>query len=139
MEFEITTEDKELGKVSLTLEDGLGNSNVVIFPKAKKGTPPLSNEEFRRKTEEDKQEVAITIAQELTLNIVESLGLLGFDFYKDEKSAVDLVMIIEQIRALILRMHGMDHSLHAANEYNVKIDNPKEFLNNILGVYEDDI
>lgn len=110
-EITFTPDDPEL-EVEFTMEKGALKSNVIMFPKDSKRKPPQTQEELYERIEEEQLNVAIDISTEVVCQTLASLRGMGFDVARNSKTGYDVAMMLECVKALIMRMQGLEHPLH---------------------------
>ena len=103
--------------------------NVVLFPKQKKDTPPLSLENIIERIAENQAETINSISTEIAQNVFIELNNLGYDFLSsDESVAFDMLLVIEAIKSLQYKLSGKEYPMQTILEDIFKIDDKKSFI-----------
>lgn len=114
--------------------------NVVMFPLLKEGAP-ATRQELEELVKNNKTEVATDVAIGVTKDIVGGLMSMGFDVIEHEDSGYDVALLLEIIKAMIMRSQGLDNKLLEVTKDMVPLENhdltPKTFLNQLLGIAEE--
>lgn len=114
--------------------------NVVMFPLLKEGAP-ATRQELEELVRNNKTEVATDVAIGVTKDIVGGLMSMGFDVIEHEDSGYDVALLLEIIKAMIMRSQGLDNKLLEVTKEMVPLENhdltPKTFLNQLLGIAEE--
>jgi len=85
--------------------------NIIVFPKSKKDTPPLTIQEIVEKQEEVRKGHIEFVLDEVLANCFGFCYNEGFDLGKDE--CVNTTgLVIESLRAALFKSVGLNHSLH---------------------------
>jgi hypothetical protein len=112
MDITFTPDDPELGEVEFKIDEEALKSNVIMFPKNPRHTPPQTQEELYTRIREEQQNVAIDISTEVVCSTLSALSSMGFNITKDPKTGYDVAMVLECVKALVMRMQGAEHPLH---------------------------
>lgn len=114
--------------------------NVIMFPFIKEGAP-ATRKELEELVLNNKREVATDVAIVVTKDIVGGLVSMGFDVTEHEDSGYDVALLLEIIKAMIMRSQGLDNKLLEVTKEMVPLENhditPKTFLNQLLGIAEE--
>lgn len=114
--------------------------NVVMFPLLKEGAP-ATRQELEELVRNNKTEVATDVAIGVTKDIIGGLMSMGFDVIEHEDSGYDVALLLEIIKAIIMRSQGLDNKLLEVTKDMVPLENhdltPKTFLNQLLGIAEE--
>ena len=95
----------------------MSDENVVLFPGMKMPSPPQSLDEVRALIKGNKQEFVDGIASDMTNYILTELQNFGYTFSSDDIPFVSSVHLFhESIRAILMRVNGIEHDLHAVAE-----------------------
>lgn len=87
-------------------------SNVVVFPKWKKETPPQSLEELFNQIEETRSEhIQYLVNEEIAPSLIRALYHEGFDLTTDECEAATN-LFVESLKAALYKSSMIDHPLH---------------------------
>lgn len=86
-------------------------SNVIVFPKAKKNTPPNSIEEILENAETLRREQVEFLVDEVLSLIFYRTFLEGFDLLNDE-CAKSTALMVESLKAALYNTQGIPHPLH---------------------------
>lgn len=87
-------------------------SNVVVFPKWKKETPPQSLEELFAKIEETRSEhIQYLVNEEIVPSLLNALHYEGFNLLADECDAATN-LFIESFKAALYKASNLEHPLH---------------------------
>lgn len=86
------------------------NTNVVVFPKGKKDSPPQSIDEIISGVMDARCVQIEIVSDDLTDYLMYALAEEGFDVYGEEV-APSIVLINHAIRAAMLKTLDMDHPL----------------------------
>lgn len=93
------------------------DSNVILFPGMKKSSPPQSLEEVRALIQDNKLQFVDGIASDMTNYILTELQNFGYTFDSDDIPFVCSVhLFYESIRAILMKVNGIDHALHSFAE-----------------------
>jgi len=112
MDITFTPDNPELGEIEFKLDENALKSNVIMFPKNPQRTPPQTQEELYTRIREDQQNVAIDISTEVVCQTLAALDDMGFNIAKNPKTGYDVAMMLECVKALVMRMQGAEHPLH---------------------------
>lgn len=84
--------------------------NVVPFPGVKRNTPPQNLEEVQSNLDTIRQ-IHIEEAMGLVAAVVfDNLSLAGFSFDPDDETSLkDVALMLESLRSLLSKYHGIDH------------------------------
>lgn len=87
-------------------------SNVVQFPKEKKGSPPQTLEEVHDNMEIVRH-VHVDETMSLLTNVIfDNLALSGFNFTPEDESYVkDVALAFEALTSMLYKYHRMDYRL----------------------------
>jgi hypothetical protein len=92
------------------------SSNVVVFPKDKKNSPPQSLQEMHNSIEAlRKERIELTI-DTVVPNLFMSLLQEGFDLSLTESGVKDSALIIESVKAALYRSMDFKHGLQAISD-----------------------
>lgn len=89
--------------------------NVVPFPRGKKDAPPQSKAEIFQKVLDSKMEYSEIAFQMIVPHIFSAFFSLGIDLLDDDLNKNN-AMLLEAVKAVILKSNGIPHPLHAATE-----------------------
>lgn len=89
--------------------------NVIVFPKAKRDTPPQSIEEIHEKRAVVKKEHIEMVLDDVMSNVFYHLSEEGFDM-GDEGCVKSTAMLIETMRAAMYKSVDLFHPLHDITE-----------------------
>lgn len=112
MDITFTPDDSELGEIEFKLDAEAIKSNVIMFPKNPQHKPPQTQEELYERVKEEQTNVAIDISTEVVCQTLAALRDMGFNISKDEKLGYDVAILLECVKALVMRMQGAYHPLH---------------------------
>jgi len=112
MDITFTPDDPKLGEVEFKIDEEALKSNVIMFPKQPQHKPPQTQEELYTRIREEQQNVAIDISTEVVCQTLAALDEMGFNISKNPKTGYDVAMMLECVKALIMRMQGSEHPLH---------------------------
>lgn len=87
-------------------------SNVILFPKAKKGSPPITMEQLYENVEETRKEHIEYLIDDTLSFVFERCREEGFDL-SGEHCLKTTTMLIEAFRAGLYKSVDIDHPLHA--------------------------
>ena len=90
-------------------------SNVIMFPKNKKGSPPQSMEELLENVETTRKEHAEFIVDDIMQFAFGREYEEGFDL-ADEKNVKSTALLVESLRAALYNSVGIEHPFHALAE-----------------------
>lgn len=90
-------------------------NNVVVFPKAKRNTPPQSLEEIQKNRDEVTKEHIEYLLEDLVGMIIGASYDAGFNLSKDD-TIQSTILLSESIKAALYRARGLDHPLHAFSD-----------------------
>jgi hypothetical protein len=142
MDITFTPDDPEIGEVEFTLDNEAIASNVIFFPKRMSSDfePPQNREQLHERIREEQVEVAIDIATEVLCQTLGSLQDMGFNIRKTEKLGYDAALMLECIKALIMRRQGNEHPLHDNLENIIPMtefgSDPMSYYNQFLNILE---
>jgi hypothetical protein len=111
-------------------------TNVIAFPKNKKGTPPQSLAEAKQNVAEAQTMMAIDIAYESIARALVDVCNAGFDPFARTTSANDIMFCVEAVKALILRTVDVEHPFHDIADEVVEIEDPEGILDDFFS-YQD--
>lgn len=83
-------------------------SNVIVFPKFKKDSPPQSMEELIEKVEETRKEQIEFVLDESIRNIFEFSYMNGFDM-SDEEYTKNVGLFSEALKSALYKTAGLHH------------------------------
>ena len=86
-------------------------SNVIIFPKAKRDTPPLTMEQLLENVEGTRKEHVEFLIDDLMSFVFQRSYEEGFDMGSDE-SIKQTALLVESFRAALYKVAGIAHPLH---------------------------
>jgi len=116
------------------------DDNVIMFPLLKEGAP-ATREELEDLVRKNKMEVATDVAICVTKDIVGGLISMGFDVIEHEDSGYDVALLLEIIKAMIMRSQGLDNKLLDVTKEMVPLEKhdltSKTFLSQLLGIVEE--
>lgn len=87
------------------------SNNVVVFPKAKRGTPPQSLSELYKEIQEvtlHRIEYVCDVIMEKSLEFAESEGFA----VTNPEYTKDLALVVEAYRSLLMKTQSIDHTFH---------------------------
>lgn len=90
-------------------------SNVIVFPKAKRGTPANNIEEILENVEMARREQIELIIDKTLSYVFECCYQEGFDLMEN-KCLKSTAMVVESLRAALYNTAKMEHSLHDVAE-----------------------
>jgi hypothetical protein len=85
--------------------------NVIVFPKSKKDTPPLTMQEIVEKQEEVRKGHIEFVLDEVLANCFGFCYNEGFDLGRDD-CVKTTGLVIEALRAALFKSVGLNHQLH---------------------------
>lgn len=92
-------------------------TNVIQFPKPKRGAPPQNLEEIQSEIEMSRQIHIDDTLSGMSEIILTSLELNGFMLELDNpKYSKEVAMVFESIRSLLYKYYDMDYPFHALSE-----------------------
>lgn len=87
-------------------------TNVVQFPKEKRGSPPQTMEEVQDTVELVRHVHVEETMQILAGSIFDNLALSGFNFTPDDDSYTkDVALAFEALKSMLYKYHGMDYPI----------------------------
>lgn len=108
--------------------------NVVLFPKIKKDTPPLSLENIVEKISENQSEVIDSLSEQLARNVFGELDNIGYDFFSVDKSvAYDMILVLESIKSLQHKLLDKEYPLQTILDDVFKIEDEASFISYFVG------
>ena len=112
------------------------DTNVVMFPKNKKSTPPQSLEEMAEKAAEYKRNYTQEFSEMLYNYVFTEMARDGVDFETDEDLLFpNIVLVMESIVALHMRANGLHHPLQdfadEAFEESMTEEKKQEFVESL--------
>ena len=113
-------------------------TNVIVFPKGKKGTPPQSLAEAKQNIAEAQTNMAIDIAYESIARALVHVCNAGFDPFAKTSSANDIMFCVEAIKSLILRTIDLDHPFQDIADEVVEVEDPQSILDDFSS-FDDDL
>lgn len=100
-------------------------TNVVLFPKEKRGTPPQTMEEVHENLEAVRHIHVEETLQLLTGVIFDNLSMAGFNFVPEDESYLkDVALTFEAMKSMLYKYHGIDYPM-------------QEFAENIFSLQDD--
>lgn len=88
-------------------------TNVVAFPKGKRGSPPQSIDETVRIVEEARKQRIENVLDDMIPHIVNIIHEEGFDVTK-EHMAIPLSYLVEVVRGVLFTSMNLDHPIQDA-------------------------
>lgn len=85
--------------------------NVILFPKAKRDSPPQSLEEITDRVTETRKEHIEAVIQSMIYDLMGMFNAYGIDV-SDDKYTKDVAMVIESLKAMLSRYYSIDHPFH---------------------------
>jgi len=106
-------------------------SNVVQFPKEKRGGPPQNLEEVQSNIEAVRQLHVEETVSLLAGVIFDNLALAGFNFTPENDSYTkDVALAFEALKSMLYKYHGMDYPMqNVADEIFSLQDNGNVIFN----------
>lgn len=99
--------------------------NVVVFPKAKRDTPPQSIEEIHEKRTAVKKEHAEVVLDDVMSNVFFHMSEEGFDL-GHEDCIKTTAMLIETMRSAMYKAVDLNHPLHDIADTMFRYDTEDE-------------
>lgn len=102
--------------------------NVIVFPKAKRDTPPQTVEEVHEKRALAQKEHIEVLVDDIMSNVFYQLSEEGFDI-TDESCIKETCLVVESLRAALYKSVDFNHPLHdlANNMFKYEpLDGPAE-------------
>jgi len=92
-------------------------SNVVHFPKEKRGGPPQNLEEVQSNIEAVRHLHVEETVSLLAGVIFDNLALAGFNFTPDNTSYTkDVALAFEALKSMLYKYHGMDYPMQEISD-----------------------
>jgi hypothetical protein len=94
-------------------------TNVVFFPKEKRGSPPQTMEEVQDTVEMVRHVHVEETMQILAGSIFDNLALSGFNFNPDDDFYTkDVALAFEALKSMLYKYHGMEYPIQDIAEKN---------------------
>ena len=90
-------------------------SNVIVFPKGKKDTPPQSMEELLENVESTRKEHIEYVMDEVLSYVFSRVYDDGFDL-GDEECLKTTALLVESMRSALYKTAGIFHAFHVMAE-----------------------
>lgn len=90
-------------------------SNIIVFPKAKKGAPANSIDEILENVEMARREQIEFLIDETLSPLFSQCYQQGFDLTED-RCVKTTALVVESLRAALYNTAGIQHSLHDVAE-----------------------
>lgn len=107
-------------------------SNVVIFPREKRGSPPQTMEEVQDSVETVRHVHVEETMQILIGSIFDNLALTGFNFTpEDDFYTKDVALAFEALKSMLYKYHGIDYPIQdiAEKYFALQQDGTVVFMN----------
>ena len=105
----------------------MSSNNIVLFPKGKKDSPPLSMEQLMSSVSDTRTQHADFILDEIGSFIFARSFEEGFDLGGDDNEK-QVTLMMESIRSCLLHVVGVDHVLQEFAEDCIQLNDEEELI-----------
>lgn len=107
-------------------------SNILLFPRGKKGAPPQSFEEILNNVQATRDTYSRNEAENISRTIFLSMAENGLRFNHEDGVAHDMMLVYEAILSLHHKLVGLEHPLQTAANNMFSIEDSEGYVDYFL-------